>query len=94
MGLYLSGIRRPLGIVTTAPCGHCEGATYIYNIVMGKVVPTENISRALMLKLVAADLQYPTDKGIVIKWIKTHSLSSRGVNALALARYSAARGHF
>ncbi len=49
-------------------------------------VTAENISRAL--KLAAVELQYPTNKGIPIKSINTHSLCSGGANALALAGYS------
>ena len=49
-------------------------------------VTAENISRAL--KSAAAELQYPTTKGILIKRINTHSLRSGGTNALALAGYS------
>jgi hypothetical protein len=49
-------------------------------------VMAENISRAL--KLVAVELQYPTNKGIPMERINTHSLHSGGANALALAGYS------
>jgi hypothetical protein len=49
-------------------------------------VTAENISRAL--KLAAAELHYPTAKGIPIERINTHSLRSGGANALALAGYS------
>ena len=49
-------------------------------------VTAENISRAL--KSAAAELQYPTSKGIPIERINTHSLRSGGANALALAGYS------
>ncbi len=49
-------------------------------------VTAENISRAL--KSAAAELQYPTTKGIPIDRINTHSLRSGGANALALAGYS------
>ncbi len=49
-------------------------------------VTAENISRAL--KLAATELQYPTNKGIPITRINTHSLRSGGANALALAGYS------
>ncbi len=49
-------------------------------------VTAENISRAL--KSAAAELQYPTTKGIPIERINTHSLRSGGANALALAGYS------
>jgi hypothetical protein len=49
-------------------------------------VTAENISRAL--KLVAVELQYPTNKGIPIERINTHSLRSGGANALALAGHS------
>ncbi len=46
----------------------------------------EHISRAL--KSAATELQYPTNKGIPIPRINTHSLRSGGANALALAGYS------
>jgi hypothetical protein len=49
-------------------------------------VTAEDISRAL--KSAAAELQYPTCKGIPIERINTHSLRSGGANALALAGYS------
>ena len=49
-------------------------------------VTAEDISRAL--KLAATELQYPTNKGIPISRINTHSLRSGGANALALAGYS------
>ena len=49
-------------------------------------VTAEHISRAL--KSAATELQYPTNKGIPITWINTHSLRSGGANALALAGYS------
>jgi hypothetical protein len=49
-------------------------------------VTAENISRAL--KSVAMELQYPTNKGILISRINTHSLRSSGANALALVGYS------
>ncbi len=49
-------------------------------------VTAENISRAL--KSAAAELQYPTTKGILIDRIITHSPRSGGANALALAGYS------
>jgi hypothetical protein len=49
-------------------------------------VTAENISRAL--KSAATVLQYPTNKGIPISRINTHSLHSGGTNALALAGYS------
>jgi hypothetical protein len=49
-------------------------------------VTAENISRAL--KSAATELHYPTNKGIPIKRINTHSLRSGGANALALAGYS------
>jgi hypothetical protein len=48
-------------------------------------VTAENISRAL--KLAAAILHYPTNKGIPIDKINTHSLRSGNANALALAGY-------
>ncbi len=48
-------------------------------------VTAENISRAL--KSAAAELQYPTTKGIPVKR-NTHSLRSGGANALALVGYS------
>ena len=47
-------------------------------------VMAEIISRAL--KLVAVKLKHPTNKGIPIKRINTHSLHSRGANALALTQ--------
>jgi hypothetical protein len=37
------------------------------------------------LKRAATVLDYPIAKGIPIKWINTHSLRSRGANALSLA---------
>jgi methyl coenzyme M reductase gamma subunit len=49
-------------------------------------VTAENISRAL--KLAATELQYPTNKGIPISRINTHSLRSGGANSLALNGYS------
>jgi hypothetical protein len=49
-------------------------------------VTAKHISRAL--KSAATELQYPTNKGIPIKRINTHSLKSGGANALALAGYS------
>jgi hypothetical protein len=49
-------------------------------------VSAENISRAL--KSAAAELQYPTTKGISIKRINTHSHRSGGINALTLVGYS------
>jgi hypothetical protein len=48
-------------------------------------VTAENISRAL--KSAATELHYPTNKGIPIERINTHSLRSYGANALALAGY-------
>ncbi len=48
-------------------------------------VTAENISRAL--KSAATELQYPTNKGIPVSRINTHSLCSGGANALALAGY-------
>jgi hypothetical protein len=49
-------------------------------------VMAEHISRAL--KSAATELQYPTNKGIPIALINTHSLRSGGANALTLAGYS------
>ena len=49
-------------------------------------ITAEHISRAL--KSAATELQYPTNKGIPITRINTHSLRSGGANALALAGYS------
>jgi hypothetical protein len=49
-------------------------------------VTAEHISWAL--KLAATELQYPTNKGIPITQINTHSLRSGGANALALTGYS------
>jgi hypothetical protein len=49
-------------------------------------VTAENIIRAL--KSAATELQYPTNKGITISRINTHSLRSGGANALALVGYS------
>ncbi len=49
-------------------------------------VTAEHISRAL--KSAATELHYPTNKGIPITRINTHSLRSGGANALALAGYS------
>jgi hypothetical protein len=49
-------------------------------------VTAEHISKAL--KPAAMDLQYPTDKGIPITQINTHSLQSGGANALSLNGYS------
>jgi hypothetical protein len=49
-------------------------------------VTAENISR--VLKLAATELQYPTNKGIPIARINTHTLRSGGANTLALTRYS------
>ncbi len=48
-------------------------------------VTAENISRAL--KSTTMKLQYPTNKGIPISRIYTHSLCSGRANALALAGY-------
>jgi hypothetical protein len=48
-------------------------------------VTAENISRAL--KSALTELQYPTNKGIPISRINTHSLHSGSTNALALAWY-------
>ncbi len=45
------------------------------------------MSRA-RLKSAAAELHYPTAKGIPIEQINTHSLRSGGANALALVGYS------
>ena len=42
----------------------------------------------IALKLAGATLNYPSDKGIPIDRINTHSLRSGGANALALAGYS------
>ena len=49
-------------------------------------VTAEHISRAL--KSAATELQYPTNKGIPISRINTHSLRSGGANALSLSGYS------
>ena len=49
-------------------------------------VTAEHISRAL--KLAAIELQYPTNKGIPVSRINTHSLRSGGANALSLSGYS------
>jgi hypothetical protein len=49
-------------------------------------VTEENISRAL--KSAAMELQYPTNMGIPISRINTHSLRSGGANALALVGYT------
>jgi hypothetical protein len=49
-------------------------------------ITAENISRAL--KSSATELHYPTNTGIPISRINTHSLCSGGANALALAGYS------
>ncbi len=49
-------------------------------------VTVENISRAL--KSAATELQYPTNKGIPIMRINTHSLRSGSTNAPALAGYT------
>jgi len=49
-------------------------------------VTAEHISRAL--KLAAMELQYPTNKGIPVSRINTHSLRSGGANALSLSGYS------
>ena len=46
----------------------------------------EHVSKAL--KLAATELQYPTNKGIPISRINTHSLRSGGANALSLSGYS------
>ena len=46
----------------------------------------EHISRAL--KSAATELQYPTNKGIPVSRISTHSLRSGGANALSLSGYS------
>jgi hypothetical protein len=40
------------------------------------------------LKMAAALLHYPATHGILIEWADTHSLQSRGANALALSGYS------
>ena len=52
-------------------------------------VTAEHISKAL--KSAATELQYPTNKGIPITRINTHSLRSGGANALSLNRYSDTR---
>ena len=52
-------------------------------------VTAEHISRAL--KSAATELQYPTNKGIPISRINTHSLRSGGANALSLSGYSDTR---
>jgi hypothetical protein len=49
-------------------------------------VTAENISRAI--KFAATELQYPTNKGIPISRINTHSLRIGGANALTLVGYS------
>ena len=49
-------------------------------------VTVEHISRAL--KSMATELQYPTNKGIPITRINTHSLWSGDANALSLNGYS------
>jgi hypothetical protein len=49
-------------------------------------VTAEHISRAL--KSAATELQYPTNKGIPILRINTHSLRSGGANALSLSGFS------
>lgn len=49
-------------------------------------VTAEHMSRAI--KLAAAMLHYPTQKGIPIARINTHSLRSGGANTLALSGYS------
>jgi hypothetical protein len=49
-------------------------------------VTAKHISRAL--KSAATELQYPTNKGILILHINTHSLRSGGANALSLSGYS------
>jgi hypothetical protein len=50
-------------------------------------VTVEHISKKA-LKSAATELHYPTNKGIPITRINTHSLRSSGANALALAGYS------
>ena len=49
-------------------------------------VTAENVSQAL--KGAARALCYPTEKGIPIKRINTHSLRSGGANALALSGHT------
>ncbi len=49
-------------------------------------VTGEDISKGL--KMAATLLHYPTTRGIPIECIDTHSLWSRGANALALSGYS------
>jgi hypothetical protein len=49
-------------------------------------VTAEDISKHL--KLAAGLLHYPTQKGILIKWVDTHSLWGGGANALALSGFS------
>jgi hypothetical protein len=49
-------------------------------------VTAENISQAV--KGAARALNYPSEKGIPIERINTHSLRSGGANALALSGYS------
>ena len=51
-----------------------------------RVVTAEHISKAI--KLAATMLDYPSNKGIPIKRINTHSLRSGGANVLALSGYS------
>ena len=49
-------------------------------------VTAEHVSKAL--KSATTELQYPTNKGIPIFCINTHSLRSCGANALSLSGYS------
>ena len=51
-----------------------------------KVVTAEHISKSI--KLAATILNYPSNKGIPIQRINTHSLRSGGANVLALSGYS------
>jgi hypothetical protein len=52
----------------------------------GACYDVEDVSKAL--KMAAAILLYPITWGIPIECIDTHSLRSRGTNALALSGYS------
>jgi hypothetical protein len=60
-------------------------ATYFMDTMEYKVT-TKNMTRALKVAVLALD--YPEMKGIPINCINTHSLRSRGANALALAGHS------
>jgi hypothetical protein len=58
---------------------------YYYGHDQRSNITNKDVSRAI--KALANDLEYPTAKGIPINQINTHSLHSRGANALFLVGY-------